>query len=116
LERLIESYDFGSIVINGTRYRSDIIITGDKIQAIWRRREGHVLHASDMRDTLEEFLPEVVVIGTGYAGMMSVPRETKDFLQTKGIELLVERTEKACRLFNTLSKSKRVLAALHLTC
>ena len=113
---MIESYDFGSIVINGTRYTSDIIITGDKIQASWRRKEGHVLHASDMRAALEEFLPEVVVIGTGYAGMMKVPKETKDYLQTKGIELLVERTEKACGLFNTLSKSKRVLAALHLTC
>ena len=113
---MIESYDFGSILINGTEYTSDVIITGDKIQASWRRKEGHVLHASDMRDALEEFLPEVVVIGTGYAGMMRVPRETKDYLQTKGIELLVERTEKACKLFNTLSKSKRVLAALHITC
>jgi len=113
---LIESYDFGSIVVNGTRYTSDVIITGDKIQASWRRREGHVVHASDVRDALEEFLPEVVVVGTGYAGMMKVGREIEDYLRTKGIELLVERTEKACKLFNTLSKSKRVLAALHLTC
>jgi len=113
---LIESYDFGSIVINGSQYTSDVIITGDKIHANWRRKEGHVLHVSDMRAVLEEFLPEVAVVGTGYAGMMKVAGETKNYLQSKGIELLVERTEKACKLFNTLSKSKRVLAALHLTC
>ncbi|WP_455363700.1 Mth938-like domain-containing protein [[Eubacterium] cellulosolvens] len=113
---LIESYDFGRVVINGTEYTSDVIVMGEKIQASWWRREGHVLHSSDMKDALEEFQPEVVVIGTGYAGMMRVLGETKQYLQTKGIELLVERTEKACKLFNSLSGSKRVLAALHLTC
>jgi hypothetical protein len=113
---LIESYDFGSVVINGAQYTSDVIVMGEKIKAGWWRKEGHVLHASDVEDALEEFLPEVVVIGTGYSGMMKVPVETKQYLKTKGVELRVEKTEEACRVFNTLSKSKRVLAALHLTC
>lgn len=113
---MIESYDFGSVVINGAQYTSDVIVMGEKIKAGWRRKEGHMLHASDVEAALEEFLPEVVVIGTGYSGMMKVPVETKQYLQTKGVELLVEKTEEACKVFNTLSKSKRVLAALHLTC
>ncbi len=113
---MIEFFDFGRIVINGTEYTSDVIVTGEKIQASWRRKEGHVLQASDVNEALEAFQPEVVVVGTGYAGMMRVSRETKQYLQSKGIELHVEKTEKACRIFNTLSESKRVLAALHLTC
>lgn len=113
---MIESYDFGSIVINGAEYNSDVIVMGEKIKTGWRRKEGHLLHVSDVKDALEEYPPEVVVIGTGYSGMMKVPVETEQYLRTKGIELFVEKTQNAYRRFNTLSKSKRVLAALHLTC
>jgi len=49
-------------------------------------------------------------------GMMKVPKETAQYFQTKGIELHVKKTKEACGLFNALSKSKRVLAGLHLTC
>ena len=113
---MIESYDFGRVVINGVTYRSDVIIMGEKIEPSWYRKEGHVLQASDMKDALEESPPEVVIIGTGYMGMMKVPRETRQYFETRGIEFLVEKTRKACELFNALSKSKRVLAGLHLTC
>jgi len=113
---LIEAYSFGNIVIDGAKYTSDLIISGEKIRVSWRRKEGHVLHISDIEYAVEEFQPEAVVIGTGYAGMMEVPAETARYFQAKGIELLVEKTEKACMLINTLSNSKRILAALHLTC
>ncbi len=113
---MIESYDFGRIVIDGVTYRSDVMILGDKVQASWWREEGHALQVSDMREALQSFEPEVVIIGTGYMGMMKVPKETTEYFQKKGIEILVERTKKACDLFNAMSKSKRSLAALHLTC
>jgi len=113
---LIESYDFGRIVIDGVVYTSDVIIMGNKVAANWWRSEGHVLHASDVRHVLEEFTPEVVVIGTGYMGMMKVPEETKQYFQEKGVEFLIEKTRKACELFNTLSRTKRALTGLHLTC
>jgi hypothetical protein len=113
---LIESYDFGRIVIDGTTYGSDVIIMGNKVQASWWRKEGHTLVPSDMEDALESFQPEVVIIGTGYMGMMTVPKETRKYLEAKGVEIFVERTKKACDLFNEWSKSKRTLAGLHLTC
>jgi len=74
------------------------------------------LHISDIEDAVEEFTPEVVIIRTGYMGMMKVPSETRSYLQDKGIELLVEKTRKACELVNILSKSKRLLTGLHLRC
>ena len=113
---LIEAYDFGRIVIDGTIYTNDLLIPGQRIKENWWRKEGHVLHTSDIKDAVEEFAPEVVIIGTGYTGMMKVPSETRLYIQNKGIELLVQKTKKACELVNTLSKSKRVLAGLHLTC
>jgi hypothetical protein len=103
-------------VIDGVAYTSDLIIMGKKIAANWRRNEGHVLHASDVGHALEEFTPEVAVIGTGYVGMMKVPEETRQYFQDKGVEFLIEKTGNACELFNALSRTKRALAALHLTC
>jgi hypothetical protein len=111
---LIEAYDFGRIIIHGITYTSDLVI--QRIKENWWRKEDHALHTSDIKDAVEEFAPEVVVIGTGYMGMMKVSSETRLYVQNKGIELLVEKTKEACELVNTLSKSKRVLAGLHLTC
>jgi hypothetical protein len=113
---LIESYDFGRIVIDGTTYSSDIIIMGNKVQASWWRKEGHSLAPSDIEDALERFQPEVVIIGTGYTGMMTVSKETRKYLEAKGVSIFIERTKKACDLFNEWSKSKRTLAGFHLTC
>jgi len=113
---LIESYDFGRIVIDGATYTTDVIILGQRIKDNWWRKDGHVLHVSDINYAVEEFAPEVIIIGTGYMGMMKVPRETVQYFQTKGIELQVKKTKEACELFNALSKSKRVLVGLHLTC
>ena len=113
---MIESYDFGRIVIGGITYRNDVIIAGDAVQASWWRKEGHTLLPSDVKEALEKFEPEVIVIGTGYSGMMKVPKETKEYLEAKGAKILIERTQRACVLFNEFSKSKRTLAGLHLTC
>jgi len=113
---LIESYDFGRIVIHGVNYTTDVIVMADRIKDNWWRKEGHVLHVSDIDDAVEQFAPEAVIVGTGYMGMMKVPKETAQYFQTKGIELHVKKTKEACGLFNALSKSKRVLAGLHLTC
>lgn len=114
--RLIESYDFGRIVINGIVYTKDVMITGEKTISGWLRKEGHLLQIADISQAIEESAPEVAIVGTGYDGMMSVPEETRLYFQRKGIELLVEKTRQACDLFNALSKTKRALAALHLTC
>jgi len=113
---LIESYDFGRIIVDGIAYTRDLIIVGDKVQSNWRRKDGHVLHVSDLQEALSKFTPEAVIVGTGYFGMMEVPRDTREYFQTKGIQFLTEKTKKACELFNSLSKSKRTLAGLHLTC
>ena len=114
--KLIESYDFGRIAINGIVYTKDVIITGEKTIAGWSRKEGHLLQVADISQAIEESSPEVAIVGTGYNGMMSVPEETRLYFQRKGIDLLVEKTQEACDLFNALSKTKRALAALHLTC
>ena len=112
---MIDSYDFGRIVINGKRYNSDLIVFPDKVRDGWWRKEGHRLHVEDLKDVLEA-KPEVLVVGTGYSGLMTVPPETRKYVESEGIELIAQNTREACETFNLLVKSRKVVAALHLTC
>ncbi|MEW6214996.1 MAG: MTH938/NDUFAF3 family protein [Nitrospirota bacterium] len=111
----IEHYSFGKITIDGKTYTSDVIIYPGRVDSSWWRKEGHSLHIVDLTDIINA-KPEILIIGTGYSGVMVVPRETLIYLESKGIEVHVERTGKAVELFNKLQKDKVVIAALHLTC
>ena len=112
---MIDSYDFGRIVINGKRYNSDLIVFPDKVRDGWWRKEGHRLHVEDLKDVLES-KPEVLVVGTGYSGLMRIPLETRRCVESEGIEFIAQKTAEACESFNRLVKSRKVVAALHLTC
>jgi len=112
---MIESYDFGQIIINGHRYSRDVIIFPDHIKDGWWRREGHKLSLEDLKEVFEAE-PEVLVIGTGYSGLMKVPQDVTDYVKSKNIELVVENTRQACQTYNRLCQSRRVIAAFHLTC
>jgi len=112
---MIESYDFGRIVINGKKFGSDVIIFADRIDGNWWRREGHTLSVDDLKEIVEA-KPEVLVVGTGYSGLMKIHPETESYLKSLGIELIAAKTEKACKIYNEFSKSRKVVAALHLTC
>lgn len=112
---MIDSYDFGKIVINGKHYTSDVIIYPDRVDASWWRKQGHELHPEDLEGVIKE-KPTVLVVGTGKYGLMKVLPETRDFLQSKGIKLIAGKTDDACKTYNQLRDSERVVAALHLTC
>jgi len=111
----IEHYSFGRITIDGKTYTSDVIIYPGRVDSSWWRKEGHYLQVVDLTDVINA-KPEVLIIGTGYSGVMVVPKETISHLESKGIEVHVARSEKAVETFNKLQKEKLVIAALHLTC
>jgi hypothetical protein len=112
---MIDSYDFGRIKINGKHYTTDLLVFPNKIKADWWRKEGHRLHIADLKEALEA-KPEVLVVGTGHSGMMDVPPETRSYVESQGIELVVQKTAEACKTFNRLAESRTVVAALHLAC
>lgn len=72
----------------------------------------------DLKEILKhESKPEVLVVGTGYYGLVKVSAEVENALKSQGIEFVAQPTEKACQTFNQLLKSnKRVAGAFHLTC
>jgi hypothetical protein len=111
----IEHYSFGKITIDGKTYTSDVIIYPERVDSSWWRKEGHVLHIEDLHDVLNA-KPAIVVVGTGFFGIMKVPEETIVYLESKGIEVHAARTGKAVELFNTFQTGKKMVAVFHLTC
>ena len=111
---MIESFKFGKITLDGKTYYKDVIIYPDHIQSEWRRSEGHKLSKEDIEKILT-IKPDILMVGTGYGGL-KVPIETEDYIKSIGIKLMVQETEKICKKFNGLSKSNKVIAALHLSC
>lgn len=112
---MIDSYEFGRIVISGKTYEHDLIILPDKIIDNWWRREGHELCLADIESIIDK-LPRTCIIGTGESGMMKVLEEVKKELRSRAIELIIAKTKKACDEYNKIYKTRQVALALHLTC
>ena len=112
---IIDSYQFGLVVINGEKYTSDVVVFPDRVRSEWWRKSGHELSLEDIAEVLTEN-PEVLIVGTGESGMMRVLPETKRSIEAQDIKLIVETTTKACQTYNQLCSFQRVVAALHLTC
>jgi len=111
----IDDYSFGNLTIDGKIYTSDVIIFPDHVDSSWWRKEGHLLQVADLKNIIAEKI-SVLIIGAGYYGAMKVPKETLDYLKANNIEVHVEDTQKAIKLYNDISSKKSTIAALHLTC
>ncbi|MGO8989908.1 MAG: Mth938-like domain-containing protein [bacterium] len=94
----------------------DLKIIGDKFVEDWWRAEGHRVDTADIADILAAS-PNVLVVGTGYAGFMELSRSLDSALKDHNIKLIAQKTPQAVKTFNELhSRGKRVAAAFHLTC
>lgn len=69
----------------------------------------------DLKEVFPES-PELIIVGTGASGILSVGDDMSASLREKGIEIVAVRTPEAIRLFNKLSLKKKVACALHLSC
>ncbi len=112
---VIDGHRFGVIVIEGESYTEDVIVFSDRVVPDWRRKEEHVLALGDLEAALEP-KPEVLIVGTGTQELLAISRAVVAHTQKEGIELLAFDTRTACRTFNELVDSRRVVAALHVTC
>jgi len=111
----IDSYEFGRMVVDGRAYTSDLILYPDRVEASWWRAEGHRLCLQDL-DAALSARPDVLLIGTGFFGVMQVPDEVRRAVARKGIDLRVARSGEAVDLFRSLPGDRKVVAAFHLTC
>lgn len=123
---VIESYEFGAIVIDGKRYTSDVIVLPERVIDGWWRKEGHKVHVEDLEEILKhQPKPEVLIVGTGYYGLVEILPKAENILKSLGIELVARPTREACHTFSKLlqnnlsvneAKRKVIVGAFHLTC
>jgi hypothetical protein len=114
---MIDHYATGShMIVDGHRYHQDLKIIRGRVKDKWWRKQGHRLDPDDIKDVVAAG-PEILVVGTGYAGQMRVPDITREALFQNHITILAEKTSKASHLYNQLvSEGKEVAGAFHLTC
>ncbi|MBC8384206.1 MAG: hypothetical protein H8E57_01655 [Candidatus Cloacimonetes bacterium] len=111
----IDSYSFGKIKINGKDHTADLIIFTNRINSKWWRKEGHLVRLEDLEEVLVE-RPEILIIGSGYYGLMRVDDNVVEKFGNDNISVIVLKTQNAVDRYNSLFKKKKVAAALHLTC
>ena len=112
----VESYEFGSIRIDGKTYHEDLIILPDRVIESWRRIRGHELRLDDLKEVLEADI-DCLIIGTGYYGMVKVLDEVVEYFEKKGVEVVIKPTREACEAYNErVDFGKKAALALHLTC
>jgi hypothetical protein len=115
----IEAYDFGTLTIDGSTFTNDLKIVEGNVVADWWRIEGHRLLVADIEDVVTA-RPDILVVGTGEPGMMTVSDEVKARLAELGIELIIRPTRQACNEFNRLAGERtdpaKIAFAAHLTC
>jgi hypothetical protein len=112
--RMIESYSFGRIVVDGKEYRADLKLLPSGITPDWWRQDGHLLQAADMEDVFAA-KPRTIVVGTGHDGRMEVARDVRERCREEGITLIELRTGEAVTCYNELS-GPGTAGLFHLTC
>ena len=115
----VEFYDFGRIKIDGEFYERDVVIFPDHIFSPWVKRTSHFVDAEELNSIpdLLKSKPEIIIIGTGYDGVTKVDKSAEEFLKSKNIELIIQKTTEAVKTFNEAIKNKKIaVALLHLTC
>ncbi len=113
----IDHFRFGNVRIDGVAYSEDMIIVGGVVRSPWWRTAGnHIFAPVDLANIIEAG-PEIVCLGTGAIGMVTVEEETIAAFERIGTEVVVDRTGRAIEAFNRFSaEGRNVAAALHLTC
>lgn len=112
---MIEDYSFGKMSVKTKNYVKDLIILGDEIFCPWIRAEGHRLSISDVSKVVD-YKPEVLVIGTGFFGMMKVDKDLINYFKETHCRVFVLNSKEAASKFNEMSKDNKTAAVFHLTC
>ena len=113
---MITDFSFGKIVVGGVSFTNDIKILQGKVIPDWWRKSGHVVDVGDVADMLDS-QPDILLLGKGQPGLMKSTRSLQQLLESKGIELIEEKTTSAIKTFNRLTKEgKNVCAGFHVSC
>jgi hypothetical protein len=112
-----ESFEFGSIQIDGTIYEHDVVIDRGEVRKRKKKPSRKLRDAFGHTPlSIEEEIPwrcRRLVIGTG-TGALPVMQEVKDEAQRRAIDLVILPTARAIELLRQQPADTN--AMLHVTC
>ena len=108
------AYGPGYVDVNGKRYTSSLVVSGDRLIADWPTESLTALKA-DHFAAIVELSPEIVLLGTGQAFQFPEPALLAPLHHARiGVEVM--DTPAACRTYNILlGEGRNVVAALIVT-
>ena len=116
----IDSFSFGSIVVDGKKYRKDLIFLPD---GTVKKRHGGFWMFGDhdiKKEEIEELHKagaELTIVGIGTSSKACVSDEAKSYTQEANLELSILPSRDAVEKWNQLlSQGKKVAALIHITC
>ncbi|MDC7227274.1 MAG: MTH938/NDUFAF3 family protein [Spirochaetales bacterium] len=110
---MIDSISMGKMAFMGKVSRSDTIVYPDHMNTKWWIAARTTIEPADLEDVFKAE-PEVVVVGLGFVMPISISDAAISALEEKGIEVLVEKSEKAAELYNEISTKKKTIGLFHL--
>ena len=110
----IDSTSFGDVIVDGKTYYSDVTVWWNgKVDF---RDKMHVFGMKEFLRIVEK-KPEAVVLGTGQHGVVQVPDEVMEAADKHKIDLFIETSPKAIKIFNSfITEGKKAVAVIHSTC
>ena len=110
---MIESISLGKLLFKGKVSRSDTIVYSDHMNTKWWIAGRTIIEPGDLEEVIQAE-PEVVVVGLGFMMPLSISDAAVAALEEKGIEVHVEKAEKAAELFNEFTPKKKTIGLFHL--
>ena len=116
----IESFNFGFIVVDAKQYGHDVVILPDGTVKEREQSKGrlgsHSISRSEI-ETLSKTQPDVIIIGTGVAGMAKLAHDAEFYLQEPDLNLFALPSPQAVRKYNQcMDDGDKVAALIHITC
>ncbi len=105
------AYGPGYVDVNGKRYASSLVVSGERLIADWPAESVGALKADHLA-AIVELAPEIVLLGTGGAFRFPEPSLLAPLHQARiGVEVM--DTPAACRTYNILlGEGRNVVAAV----
>lgn len=114
---LISSYGVGLLGVDGTDYRSNLLICGGRVIENWfggAPSDLEMRHFEPLFDIDDDVgsgeIPEICLLGTGSAHIFP-PFSLLAELRKRGVALEVMNTRAACRTYSVLANEDRAVAA-----
>jgi hypothetical protein len=118
---IIDKVFWGKVKVDGKEYHQVLIVGNEVIERDEPKLENLFGTTHKIGEWEQEKLlsnkPEMILVASGWSGVLKIEAEFKKRVENAGIELRVALTPRVAKVYNQLVKEgRRVNALVHTTC